>query len=254
MFKIMKMHLTCLFVCMFSDIHTNIIITEKQAGEIYDAFRSKTFSRFDSDRYVPLPKCSNDKEWQWENKDLPRVIAVLEFERFIKQKNISSEKGLAINGLDPEWEYIKHDQVDLIEYRVDKVKHDLHQLILEDGDYDFVMVNQTLEHVYDPITCLKNIYKYMKPGGFLYLNVPVNNIPHELPCHFYTGITPVGLGAIAIQAGFEIMSIDQWGNLEYLNLLQNNLRWPDYTKLEKPGFNDFRRPVIAWIFARKPLK
>ena len=113
------------------------------------------------------------------------------------------------------------------------------------------MVNQTLEHVYDPILCLKNIYKHMCPGGILYFNVPVNNIPHDTPFHYYTGYTPVCLGAIVKEAGFTILSIGQWGNLDYLQKMYIDLDWPDYTHFNNTAANDFQRPVIAWIFAIK---
>ena len=56
----------------------------------------------------------------------------------------------------------------------------------------------------------------MRKGGILYFSVPANNIPHETPFHYYTGITPTGAGAMVRAAGFKILSIGQWGNFGYI--------------------------------------
>ena len=184
-------------------------------------------------------------------RDFARVIAVLEFENFVTSNNISAHKGLAINGTDPEWSYLPECAITSIDYEKDPVNYDLHTLNLPEKDFDFVMVNQTLEHVYDPICCLKNIYDHMVPGGILYLNVPANNIPHSTPFHYYTGYTPTGLGAVVQAAGFEILSIGQWGNLEYLKKMFETNDWPDYRALQNPGKNDINCPIITWIFAKK---
>jgi SAM-dependent methyltransferase len=193
----------------------------------------------------------NNTPWNWKGKDFPRVISLLEFEKFVKDNDLECSKGLSINGMDPEWYSLPAESVTKVDYTDDKINHDLHRLNLPEKDYDFVIVNQTLEHVYDPVRCLEKIYDHMRPGGILYFNVPANSIPHSTPYHYYTGFTPVGIGAIAMIAGFEILSIGQWGNLEYLNKMQESRKWPDYTVLENPGYNDVHSPVITWIFCRK---
>ena len=71
------------------------------------------------------------------------------------------------------------------------------------------MLNQTLEHLYDPILCLNNVFNHMRTGGILYANVPAVNIPHLTPFHYYTGYTATGLGAVVKSAGFEILKIGQ---------------------------------------------
>lgn len=203
-------------------------------------------------RYVPLPLEKNVHAWRWEGKDLPRVLSLLEFERFIKENNISSSKALAINGEnDPEWNFVPHGHLTAIDYDNDPRRYDLHTLNLDQKDFDFVMLNQTLEHLYDPISCLRKIYEHMRPGGILYANLPANSIPHSTPFHYFTGITPSGLGSMVQLAGFRILSIGQWGNLEYLNLMQSTKSWPDYRQLKNPGLNEMFHPVITWIFAIK---
>jgi 2-polyprenyl-3-methyl-5-hydroxy-6-metoxy-1,4-benzoquinol methylase len=38
--------------------------------------------------------------------------------------------------------------------------------------YDLVILNQVLEHIPDPINFLKSISKFIKNGGYLYIDVP----------------------------------------------------------------------------------
>jgi SAM-dependent methyltransferase len=146
-------------------------------------------------------------------------------------------------------EFLWPDEVTNLEYGVTE-GYDLHTLSLPKKDYDFAMCNQIIEHLYDPILCLKNIYNHLKIGGMFYANVPTNNIPHSTPYHFYTGITPVGLGCMVTLAGFDILKIGQWGNREYLMKSYESL-WPDYTYSHNPGKNEIDCPVITWVLAVK---
>ena len=206
----------------------------------------------DAHKYVPLPLHKNIKKWRWENKDFPRVIALLEFEEFLQQNNLSFEKVLCFNGDDdPEFEYLSYTDKHVIHYERDPINNDLHNLSLPDRDYDFCMLNQTLEHLYDPIRCLKNIHDHLRSGGIFYANLPVINIPHMTPYHHYSGLTPTGLGCATEAAGFEIMSIGAWGNKEYTTKLFEDLSWPSYNTMINPGLNDARYSVVAWVFGRK---
>ena len=223
-----------------------------QVLDIYNKYVLKNNTEEYKNRYVPLPMYMNNKNWKWEGKDFPRVISLLEFARFINDNNLSFKKALCLNGnVDPEYEYVNCEQKIIINYEDDMVNYDLHRLKLNNTDFDFVMLNQTIEHLYNPLQCLKNLYSYMKPGGIIYASVPVLNGPHDVPYYYYTGMQPVGLGVIMKLAGFEIMSIGQWGNLEYINILFGTPWWADYKMMKNPGLNDFNRAVTTWIFARK---
>jgi|TARA_R110000796_G_scaffold240591_1_gene361726 SAM-dependent methyltransferase len=203
-------------------------------------------------KYVPLPIAKNINKWRWENKDFPRVISLLEFQEFFAKNNYNFEKVLCFNGdSDPEFEFLPYKTKKIIHYETDPTNNDLHNLNLLDKDYDFCMLNQTLEHLYDPILCLKNINSHLKKGGIFYCNLPVINIPHMTPLHHYTGFTPTGLGCIAEAAGFEIISLGSWGNKEYILKLFEELTWPSYQDLINPGLNQKEYPVISWIFGRK---
>ncbi len=248
---------TCFFIVLILILKINHIMakdtfTNQEIQKLYDTYISVNLTEEYRNRYVPLPLHKNTLPWRWEGKDLPRVFALLEFERFVTQSRLTSNNALAINGInDPEWFYLPHQKLTEWNYETNNLKYDLHSVDLDEKDFDFVIVNQVLEHVYDPIRCLKNVYKHMSLGGILYLNVPANSIPHSVPYHFYTGFTPIGLAVMLKLAGFDILSVGQWGNLEYLNAVNSSHSWPDYTPFKNPGLNDTGNPVITWAFAIK---
>jgi glycosyltransferase involved in cell wall biosynthesis/2-polyprenyl-3-methyl-5-hydroxy-6-metoxy-1,4-benzoquinol methylase len=45
--------------------------------------------------------------------------------------------------------------------------------------FDAVLISEVLEHVLDPLTCLKTATKHLAPGGILYISVPATPIPHH---------------------------------------------------------------------------
>lgn len=223
--------------------------------EIYDIYNilSVNFNEDYANKYVPLPMQYNDKKWKWEGKDFPRVISILEFREFMLEYNRTFNDVLSFNAIvpddDPEFEYLSY--VNRTNYNYDENEaYDIHTIDLDKKDFDFVMLNQTIEHLCNPLMALKNVYSHMCSGGMFYANVPANSIPHSTPFHFYMGITPVGLGALVKMAGFEILKLGQWGNPRYLPTSYNTV-WMDYMHVPDPGYNDFGCPLISWCLAIK---
>ena len=193
----------------------------------------------------------NNKKWNWEGKDFPRVIALLEFASYVKKYNLVSKKVLTFNGIhDPELEYLPHNSG--VDYLYDKrtEENDLHIWNPPIHDFDFCLLNQTLEHVYDPILCLQNIHTHLLPNSYIWITTPTISIPHQTPLHYYS-YTPTGLGAVIMSAGLKIVECGWWGNREYLDKLLN-IGWIDYTNLcIEPLKNDPRFSVITWVLAKK---
>lgn len=224
-----------------------------QISEIYNTHILPKYNEEYLNRYSSLPLHLNNKKWVWEGKDFPRVISILEFQKFMGEHNIVFDEVLSINGpTDPEYDFIRYKNITNYNYLDDKINHDLHNLNLEKRDFDFFMSNQTLEHVYDPCLCMRNIYDHLKPGGMIYINVPSISMSHDTPHHHYIGMTPTGLACIVKQAGFDIVDVGFWGNLEYLNYMYDNDDWPDYRKITNFK-TEQNKEVITWIFAKKPL-
>ena len=225
------------------------MLQANEIEKIFNTFIKINYTKEYDTRYSSLPLQFNNKNWKWEGKDFPRVIALLEFKNYIEKYNFNFENILSFNGdEDPEFEYLKYKHLTNINYWSDPINNDLHTFKL-DKKFDFVMINQTIEHLCNPIKAIKNLYDHLNPGGIFYANVPANNIPHSEPYHYYTGITPVGLGVMAKLAGFKILEIGQWGNKEHLHKLFN-IGWVDYTQIENTS-NDRTCPIITWILAQK---
>src|SRR5690554_4440717 len=54
------------------------------------------------------------------------------------------------------------------------IKFDLHNIPLEDNQFDVIFCNHVLEHVEDDHQCMKELYRVLKPGGFAILQVPID--------------------------------------------------------------------------------
>jgi len=49
---------------------------------------------------------------------------------------------------------------------------DLHEIPLESDRFDVVFCNHVMEHVANPIQCMKELFRVMRPGGWAILQVP----------------------------------------------------------------------------------
>ena len=227
------------------------ILTKDDISHIYNKHVVANNNPEYLNRYIPLPM-ERKNRW-WEGGDFPRIIAILEFERLVQKYTIEPEKLLILNGYgnEPEVQYVEAGYTLEIDYNPSTGENDLHTLDLPEKDFDLVLLGQTLEHLYNPVLALERLFMHVSPGGYLFASVPVINIPHTTPFCHYTGFTPTGLGAVCKVAGFDIIHIGQWGNVEYINLLFSNRWWPDYHLLgDKP--NDFETPCSTWILAQRP--
>jgi SAM-dependent methyltransferase len=73
----------------------------------------------------------------------------------------------------------------------------------EDHQFDSVLCNQVLEHVFNPDEFLSEIARVLKPGGHLLLTVPFVWDEHEQP-YDYARYTSFGLSSLLNRAGLDI--------------------------------------------------
>jgi len=177
------------------------MLSKEDITEIYEKYVAVNYTGEYTRKYVPFSTALNDKTWKWENKDFSRIIALLEFREYMLEYDKVFDSVLSFSsidiwgGKDPEYEYLKYKEYFNYNYE-DDIKYDLHSVDLEKKDFDFAMINWVIEHLYDPRLALRTIYNHMRIGGMFYVIAPSNCIPHCTPFHFYTGFTPVGLGAV----------------------------------------------------------
>lgn len=189
----------------------------------------------------------------FENYDYPRVPCILDFKEWVTKYKIKPKKLLATCKGDYELNYLTYDSVKYIPYNGNE--YDLHTLNLENKDYDFFLFSQTLEHLYNPLLAVKNIYEHLAPGGYVFTSVPTINIPHMTPTHF-SGIYPMGLATLFMSVGFNLLETGQWGNHNYMKFIFKNHTWPDHNQLKIVGQgridNEERNVAQCWCLVQKP--
>lgn len=192
--------------------------------------------------------------WSAKGKDVSRIFSILDFQDWIQKYKIQPHRLLFTCEFDPELYFLPNhiDMKTYIPYEGDGNGYDLHVLHLDEKNYDFVLVSQTLEHVYNPGKMMETIWNHMAPGGYFFTSVPTVNIPHNTPIHFQH-FFPIGLVTLAIQHNFEVVEVGYWGNKEYILKMFDTVSWPDIYQLRSLE-NDPHHPVACWCLLRKPIK
>jgi SAM-dependent methyltransferase len=197
-------------------------------------------------------KCFNQhKNTLPSHYDFSRIPCILDFKEWIKKYEINPIKKLLVTCEDPEQQFLDAKYTRKADYEVDRFNNDLHNLFLDERDFDFVLFSQTLEHVYNPQLCMVNISNHVKPGGYVFTSVPCVNLPHMTPVHFQ-GFTPMGLATLFLSVGLEPVEMGQFGSRKYIELLFS-IGWPNYTQLIEYNkiVNEENSVSQCWILAKK---
>lgn len=228
----------------------NKLFSEEDIYNIYQKYVNKSDEYYK--KYEELPLHLNNKNWNWEGKDFPRVWCLLDFQEWLVKHNIGNfGKVLSTCSTDPELEFITYDTITYAPYSSPD-RNDLHTFNLHEKDFDFVLFSQTLEHLYNPFLSMSNLYNHVKVGGYVFTSVPTINIPHMTPFHF-NGLTPTGLCVLMESVGFEIVELGFWGNVDYIKYIFETGNWPDYRELMKDGIitNERDKNAQCWILVKK---
>jgi SAM-dependent methyltransferase len=81
-----------------------------------------------------------------------------------------------------------------------------------DESVDSIMLTEVLEHVREPSEALAEARRVLKPGGQLYVTVPMTWGLHYVP-HDYYRFTSYGISHLLEKTGFEIEAIEPMGGL-----------------------------------------
>lgn len=106
-----------------------------------------------------------------------------------------------------------------------------------DQEFDSILCNQVLEHVFNPDEFLSEIYRVMKPGAKLLLTVPFVWDEHEQPFD-YARYTSFGLKALLEKNKLKVIEYEKLGadastlfQLGNVYLYKITVRWNKYVKL-----------------------
>lgn len=95
---------------------------------------------------------------------------------------------------------------------------DIADMPMSDDTYDLVFCSQTLEHVPNPVTVLRELKRVTKPGGEIWLSAPFIYEEHVKP-HDYYRYTRFAWRKMARRAGLKVAHLDvlegYYGTLSY---------------------------------------
>jgi SAM-dependent methyltransferase len=97
-----------------------------------------------------------------------------------------------------------------------------------DNSFDFVFSSQMLEHVEYPRKCILEMHRCLDVRGYLLITVPQANELHSEP-YDYWRFTNFGMELLLQEAGFEILSKQQRGNMPTVIAQMRIRRWIDST-------------------------
>ena len=82
----------------------------------------------------------------------------------------------------------------------------LHKLPIADASFDAILCTEVLEHLEWPRESVREFFRVLKPGGRLFLTVPMSHDEHQIPYDFFR-YTSYGLRSICSDAGFAQVEI-----------------------------------------------
>ena len=112
-----------------------------------------------------------------------------------------------------EWTIVEPHEADLpalTDSRVRTMVGDGHALEIEGNQFDTVLSIQVLEHVFEPIRMIEELYRVTKPGGHLIVMVPQTANLHHIP-HHYQNLTRYWLEAAAHRLGADVVEYHALG-------------------------------------------
>lgn len=114
-------------------------------------------------------------------------------------------------------------------YKTPTYQCDLTEIPVDDSRYDAVIFTQVMEHLPDPLSVLKELYRVMKPGAQLFYTGPLWYEEHEIPYDFYR-YTRFGLEYMFGRTGLHIREFrgleGYLGSVAHqLKLMRTQLPW-----------------------------
>jgi SAM-dependent methyltransferase len=111
-----------------------------------------------------------------------------------------------------------------------------------DNSFDTLVSTQVFEHLARPTDAAQELFRVLKPGGYVVLTAPQANELHEEP-HDYFRYTSYGLTSLFTTAGFEVVKMLKRGGYHAL-IAQMRIRFAiDHYQL-------YSRPMLGWVMGK----
>lgn len=114
----------------------------------------------------------------------------------------------------PFFQHLRYESCDLYPSR--RVTHhwlcDVQQLPMEDERYDGILCVQVLDDLRDPQKAMDGFQRVLRPGGRVYLSVPMATRLHAEPHHYFQ-FTRYGIELLATRGGLEVEWITPRGGI-----------------------------------------
>lgn len=129
---------------------------------------------------------------------------------------------------------------------------DIHDLCTYSSEaYDYVILDEILEHVMRPWVAIGEIRRILKPGGCVITSspflIPIHRCPED-----YWRISEAGYKVLLSE--FSKVITHSWGNVGVYNIVRDNLMISTREALDNKGGsleNDKRHPATVWAYAWK---
>lgn len=197
-----------------------------------------------------------------------RVVSLSDLHRILNYINLNYFQKVAIVSgslKEPELELINYEKLDNLEFdetldlfnldndwKIINSSNNSNSKFYRENQYDFVLCNQVLEHIFSPSQGMKNIHHIIKKNAYAWITIPTINRIHGEPYFYSAGYHPRFLYRLCKELGFEVIHLGAWGSQKYLTYAVQG-KWSTSIELKK-GFRskyDIAHPYLAMKDGRK---
>ena len=134
---------------------------------------------------------------------------------------VVKQKGFAVTGLEPNAGYAGYGRE---EFQLDIKTGFIQEVDYDQDSFDLITLNHVLEHLEDPWLALTRIRGWLKPGGYLNVEVPNIEATYHAPgnkfhrAHLYN-FNPGNLQRLGERAGFLVTDVQIVAGTRHINMM-----------------------------------
>lgn len=141
---------------------------------------------------------------------------------------VVKQNGFTVTGLEPNTGYARYARE---EFQLDITTGFIQDNAFEENSFDIITLNHVLEHLEDPYAALSRLYSWLRPGGYLNVEVPNIEATYHAPrkkfhlAHLYS-FNPDNLQLLGGKAGFTVSDLKIVPGTKHINILFNKPKQP----------------------------